>query len=259
MIKVRQGSFARFYECVRGRREHLTLKGKLVHTNLYRFTCFPDNKRPIIFEVSEVGSWTEAEHVLRAEFMETVTEQQLETVSVGGEALDVEPNGALCLVGPCDVLARMIAERKAVPPPELGGGNTTENELRVYRLEDYATDTLCAHLDTLFLNTKGAYPKGDTKESHGEQRIRVAAEYLYKHYSDTKDLGFMVMRERDRYGEFEYTLPGGKRMLCESSLDCAKREFREETGIDLAKFDAIKPEFEGPSERMIIYILVLYR
>jgi hypothetical protein len=234
MIKTREGTFVRLRTTIRESREDVKFKGRLVDGN-YVFTCYLEHHDPLVllvFEVSEVCCWGEAESVLRAEISNLLgfTQDEMKRLSAGGQALSEEPHGSICIAGSKDALSKV----RATAPVE----NIPNIQIRLVGEEDMSTTT-----------TK--------HQQHYIDRLRVADTFLA--FKDIADTAFLTVIEKHNNVE---TLPGGKRLLGESSLDCAKREFQEETGIDLSTIrylDASGGEYchmEGATMRVhFFYVL----
>jgi hypothetical protein len=195
------------------------LKAKKTDDGVYTLACY----KSITFKTADVTSWLEFETKLKTALAEHLDAGELKKISVAGEALLERRHGVVCLFGTKSAVDKKIGESA------FEGDDCDASALKV---------TEGAPLEVMIAQCFLGF--GDQRrDAHGLERIEAASKHLAASRKDDGDLYMYVLRE----GVDKFTLPGGKRELCETSLDCARRELLEETGLSLddATFEETVP------------------
>ena len=99
-----------------------------------------------------------------------------------------------------------------------------------------------------------------------EKFNKLSNSYLYKKTNEIINLKYFIDKSQTSYEETEWEFPKGRRNNNESNLECAKREFTEETNYINDDYDLIKniqtfsEEFTGENKvryKYIYYIGIL--
>jgi len=128
-------------------------------------------------------------------------------IEIGGYALTVIPNGFVCIYGSLDDINRVIQKFNPKDP-------------KVVKAMPYKMNMNLSELASQPLAKKGV--------------MRI--DFLRENCEFISEFYILLIQE----GMDCITIPGGKRFLGESSFECAKREFEEETGIPLNVVDTDK-------------------
>jgi hypothetical protein len=163
------------------------------------------------------------ESILQAEkiFVERLPPGVVQRLSVGGDALKTIPVGFVCAYGSEDAVQALMEKYKP------------EGEL--CRCAKYKIPESTPTLEVLQEALIGCFPdeklEGRTF-GWGAERIEFVLE---QELIPPGSFLFVLLEQWDEKGKFKITLPGGKRQLGEPSIECALREFKEETGIEMDK------------------------
>jgi len=133
--------------------------------------------------------------------------EETKKIEIGGYALTIIPNGFVCIYGSLDDINRVIQKFNPKDP-------------RVVKAMPYKMNMNLSELTSQPLAKKGV--------------MRI--DFLRENCEFISEFYILLIQE----GMDCITIPGGKRFLGESSFECAKREFEEETGIPLNIVDTDK-------------------
>jgi len=141
-------------------------------------------------------------------------------ITVRGYVLKYHPVGVVCIYGTHDEISRLsfyVPKSRTYPITDRG---ISVDTLRLVLLELFQLEA--EHKANL---------------TYGVERVHAALSHPL-----LTGKSILVIQEESYNGKwFTLTLPGGKRRLGETSLDCALRECYEETGIDASQLD-VSPE-----------------
>lgn len=153
----------------------------------------------VLLRVKDPVDLLEAEYVLYKKWLKI--EFNLSDIEIKGEALKQEPHGFTCIHGTRDAMERFIMlATKPVHLFQLGNRMDLEDRLRKQ------------------------FQLTEEPDFRGIIRLNFIYDKLDVSVSDY----VLLIQEKEN----RLTIPGGKRHLGERSIDCAKRELFEETGIE---------------------------
>jgi len=127
-----------------------------------------------------------------------------------GSVLNIHPHGCVFIYGNLYSMSRLVTN--------------VENNCSSHLLS--IDDLLNSHNTREFISNEFKENKIDDS---GLSRIN----FILKHFIFPKYSYILVIKEK--WDTVNITIPGGKRMFGETTKDCAKREFYEETGIKIDK------------------------
>jgi hypothetical protein len=169
-----------------------------------------------------------------------VPQNLLSRISLGGgAALDLVPVGFLCVTGTEPIITRLTKEFE----PEQGAGRSRAIAFKVPKQVPKLQQLQLQLLKCFFPESENSLSLyKESLEKYGPQRILSA--FRSRKFEFSEDAFILVILEQyDDSETFKITLPGGKRQLGETSLECALREFAEETHIRWFNKEMVEAEF----------------
>lgn len=206
------------------------------------FRILQQGKSSIIIVIKAL-TWSQAEQILREALVQS--RANISNLILTGEALDETPNGAICLFGSRKRIQQLVNNTRFV-----GDGS----ECAALLVDNFVTNEDLIHdLSASFYKFLPKTP-GEVMQ-HGLNRIFLASDAIIAGKDpDDDDYKYMyVILEKRGNSLMNYTLPGGRRKLGESSMDCAFRELDRLTGLDVidARFHASVPM---PESKLVIHV-----